>query len=112
HAQLRNVIERIFGALKREFKMAAEACEYRIQVQCLIPLGLTLLHNFLRRHEPERYNREARIALHREPAFEPHGDAPDMDNMVGAEADTEDEQANLRREEIAQAMWTQYQATL
>ena len=35
HAQLRNVLEHIFSVLKREFKMAVEACEYPIKIQCL-----------------------------------------------------------------------------
>lgn len=110
HAQLRNVIERIFGVLKREFKMAREPCEYPIQVQCRIPFALTVLHNFLRVHEPERCDAELHILLRDEPAGDVHGDVAPVAATVVHQS--EDERATARREAIAIAMWNDYQAEL
>ncbi|KAJ3015548.1 hypothetical protein NUW54_g1015 [Trametes sanguinea] len=110
HAQLRNIIERIFGVLKREFKMAREACEYSIQVQCCIPFGLTLLHNFFRTHNTDRHLDETHIRLRDEPAREVHGDAqPEGCTTIPR---SEDEAASQRREGIAMRMWEQYQNEL
>ena len=111
HAQLRNVIECIFGVLKREFKMAAEPCEYPIKIQCLIPLGLSLVHNFLRDHDPDRYRAEAQVSLRDEPSFTPHGDEEPSLGARPQRAD-EDGRAEERRTRIAEQMWTSYQAVL
>ena len=110
HAQLRNVIERIFGVLKREFKMAREPSEYRINIQCHIPFALTILHNFFRTHDPARHSEELHIRLRDEPARTVHGDDQPYGQTVVAQS--EDQAATLRRDQIATAMWNQYQEEL
>ena len=47
HAQARNVIERIFGVLKRRFRILLLAPEYNIEIQNRIPAALAALHNFI-----------------------------------------------------------------
>jgi hypothetical protein len=47
HAQLRNAIERIFGVIKRKFKILLRAPEYTIKQQIQLILALTALHNFI-----------------------------------------------------------------
>ena len=61
--------------------MAAEACEYPIKIQCAIPLGLALVHNFLRTHDSERFQNEMNISLQAEPDFAPHGDDMPQENV-------------------------------
>lgn len=47
HAQLRNVIERIFGVLKRKFKILQRPPEFTIRQQVQLVLALTAVHNFI-----------------------------------------------------------------
>src|SRR5437667_10829536 len=48
HSSLRNVIERIFGILKNQFKMLAQQLEFPFPVQVKIVKGLCCLHNIIR----------------------------------------------------------------
>jgi hypothetical protein len=48
---LRNVIERIFGVVKRKFKILAQVAEYSIDTQVDLVLALCGLYNFIRQHE-------------------------------------------------------------
>ena len=52
HAQLRNVIERTFGVLKRRFKVLAVAQEYSLKHQARLVPALAVVHNFIRVHDP------------------------------------------------------------
>jgi hypothetical protein len=47
HSQLRNVVERIFGVFKGQWKILSGA-DYPIKTQVDLVLGLTALHNFIR----------------------------------------------------------------
>ncbi|KAJ3822191.1 hypothetical protein EV361DRAFT_797823 [Lentinula raphanica] len=89
--------------------MAAEANEYPIRIQCLIPLALCILHNFLRVFDPSRHASELLPATREQPVGDPHGDLEPRTNMV---RETESTRANARRDAIATAMWEQYQAEL
>src|ERR1700734_2352747 len=53
HAQARNVIERIFGVLKRRFRILVIPPEYSVKVQAQIPSALCAIHNFIRIHDHE-----------------------------------------------------------
>ena len=48
HASLRNVIERIFGVLKRKYQILCTLLEYSINTQTCIILACTALHNWVR----------------------------------------------------------------
>ena len=105
HASLRNAIERIFGVLKRKFKILKTAPEYSIQTQVDIVLALTALFNFTRLRD---------------------GDIVD-DYILRTEIDTEDIQPttlesieststkaearsmDILRDKIAEDMWKDYQ---
>ena len=105
HASLRNAIERIFGVLKRKFKILKTAPEYSIQTQVDIVLALTALFNFTRLRD---------------------GDIVD-DYILRTETDTEDIQPttlesiestsikaearsmDILRDKIAEDMWKDYQ---
>lgn len=109
---MRNVIERLFGVLKREFKMACEPNEYPIRIQCLIHLSLTLLHNFLRVWEPSRYSDELDPKHWRQPAnINPHSNE-DIGNNTPQPTNAQFSRHDALRERIATEMWLQYQQTL
>jgi hypothetical protein len=52
HALARNVIERIFGIMKRHFRILLISAEYKIEIQARIPTALCALHNYIRAHDP------------------------------------------------------------
>ncbi|OAY65043.1 putative nuclease HARBI1, partial [Ananas comosus] len=51
HAQLRNVVERTFGILKKRFKILNVATPFSYKVQYLIAMACCIIHNFIRRHQ-------------------------------------------------------------
>lgn len=110
HAQLRNEIERIFGVLKRRFRILTFAPEYDLSIQARIPVAMAAMHNFILTHEP--------LNIPEGPAGddypEPRGDFHDPDHRassedaIAAEADNQERIGDARREEIANAMWADY----
>jgi hypothetical protein len=52
HSSARNVVERIFGVLKRRFRILVVPPEYNMKIQSLIPPALCAIHNFIRRYDP------------------------------------------------------------
>jgi hypothetical protein len=105
HASARNVIERIFGVLKRRFRILLLAPEYGLHVQARIPTALCAIHNFIRTHDAK------------EGPLSGTGDGPHHDNNnnhddIGfnrEEVNLEQGDADTRRDRIAQEMWEDYQ---
>ena len=63
HTKARNVIERIFGALKRRFRILSFGCEYSMDVQPKILSALSAIHNFIHIHNPQVEANEAQADL-------------------------------------------------
>ena len=53
HTQLRNVVERIIGVLKRRFRILVIPPKYNMDIQAKIPSALCCIHNIIRRYDPE-----------------------------------------------------------
>ena len=53
HAMARNIIERIFGVLKRCFCILVYPAEIDMDLQARIPAALAAIHNFIRIHDPD-----------------------------------------------------------
>ena len=103
HASAQNVIERIFGVLKHRFRILYMAPEYSMDIQARIPAALAAIHNFIRIHDPET----------NPIPDEDHntGHANDADHRASSlEAERQDDISDVRRDEIAQAMWDDYLA--
>ena len=104
HAQLRNVVERIFGVVKRRFRILTHAPEFSLELQARLPAALSALHNFIVVHDP---------------ADNEHDDIEDPDpgrhlgELAEGPADrAERERTSQRRDEIASQMWIDYQQVL
>ena len=100
HATARNVIERVFGVMKRRFKIIQEANGYDLKTNARIMSALAALHNFIRCHDgddiPEPWEEE---------------DAG-RDEGGGGGGEREVREAATRRNRIAREMWQQYMEVL
>lgn len=103
HACLHNVIERIFGVVKRRFQIFDKAPEYSQTTQVDIVYAAMDLHNFIKAHpgiEEDIYH----ILI----------DIPDdagADNGGGT-LQSSSTQINAMRDRIAAQMWEDYQVYL
>lgn len=106
HASARNVVERIFGVLKRRFRLMVAAPEYSSEVQAKIVHALCALHNFIRIHDPDDLDASTQEELARVPQD------PIAADFGGTISAGEQRQATSRRDRIAMAMWEEYVAYL
>lgn len=103
HAQLRNVIERIFGVIKRRWQNVRHCCEYNLQTQSLIPLAIAALHNFITFHDPPASPLE--LPTVRELLVpNTHGDSLPSTGVSPQET----ARASALRDQIAENMWNDY----
>ena len=104
HASARNVIEHIFGVLKRQFHILVHPPEYDMDVQAHLPPALAALHNFIHIHDPDEIDDML------------HPDDVDIEATGSLATElprrAEKEWVNNRRDEIARDMWDQYQNKL
>ena len=111
HSSLRNAIERIFGVLKRRFKVLTHQLEYPFKIQVRLVKVMCCLHNIIRmvggddlfdkmwdedttrntRESTRNYNNQSAGAVVRK-----------------AVTNREAKQAKRMRNEIADSMWLQY----
>jgi len=101
---LRNAIERIFGVVKRKFKILGQVTEYSIDTQVDLVLAITGLYNFIRQHEDiEEELIEADLESEEDITQE----------LSSSEIrGTGSVYMNKKREAIATAMWEDYQQYL
>ncbi len=100
HSQLRNEVERIFGVLKRRFRILAVEPEYPFKTQVNLVIALTALHNFIKSNPGE-------IDI-----FEDIEDPVTISNPPESsinEGIEDDFEAKELRENIAFDMWNDYQ---
>jgi hypothetical protein len=108
HTSACNVIERIFGVLKQQFKILLLPPAYNMDIQGQLPATLCALHNFILANEVDavsdcsmgRLDDDNIISCHDEALFQ------DTSNEL-AEGDMDD-----RRDAIAKNMWEDYQRRL
>ncbi|KAF0729571.1 hypothetical protein Ae201684P_001163 [Aphanomyces euteiches] len=106
HAMLRNVVERIFGVLKKRFPVMSSPVEYDIGFQVDMVLSLCTVHNFIRLHgcTNDIYVQEATQELrarNKEPM--------QLNDHPNHHPDLESTEAKAWRDQVAIDMWNQYQ---
>jgi len=107
HSQARNVIERIFGVVKKRYSIIRETNDFPQETQAKIVSGCGVIHNFICTFDP---NDEV-------DPWEDEANAlqDGCDQLSGGTGDihgAETRRATEKRETIAQAMWLGYQAEL
>jgi len=108
HAQLRNAIERIFGVIKRKFKILLRPPEYTIKHQVQLILALTALHNFIVVRD-----RDSDIDFQDLESFDNWVDwsPPPPPNHEARASSARAEMGRLR-DTLAEQMWADYQDIL
>jgi hypothetical protein len=99
----RNVIERIFGVLKRRFRILIVPPELDMHWQARLPAALAAIHNFIRDQDP----------MDIEDIMDPMDPEPGAragELAQGVPRAAERDRANQRRDRIAKEMWDQYVA--
>ena len=106
HSSLRMEIERIFGVLKRRFKIIRTPPEYSIKTQVLLVLAITALHNYIA---------QCSSTAEFEDGLD---DQPEVTDSDGLDTDDSNEQSTAQsvsadmdrfRDNIANRMWIDYQ---
>jgi DDE superfamily endonuclease len=109
HAQLRNVVERIFGVLKNRFKILNLPRAFKMEAQIRVVAVLCLLHNILIKigeiTEEEIGNDEGEIAGGDEEDLSENTQTDRGGYRIGRGERT---RAGARRDAIAKAMWEDY----
>jgi hypothetical protein len=96
------VIERIFGVLKRKFKILKLAPEYDIDTQVDLILALTALFNFIRIEEKDEKDDDLDIVNN----IEEEDIQPDIQVAQGL---SRKGKMDILRDQIAEDMWKDYQ---
>jgi hypothetical protein len=108
HAMARNVIERIFGVLKRRFRILTVPLEVDLDEQARIPAALAGIHNYIRCNDPDKLENNLSEARDLQLNTQPSTGSLATSHVTTAERN----QAEARRNLIAQQMWDQYQEEL
>jgi hypothetical protein len=109
HAQKRNVVERIFGVVKKRWGILTRPPQFTMDIQAKIPSALAALHNFIMQHNSQdclHYVSNMEDDLDPNPGVvqqNPHG-------VLSTQAvnQAEKTQATAYHEHIAQEMWDEY----
>ncbi|KAH7919770.1 hypothetical protein BV22DRAFT_1022397, partial [Leucogyrophana mollusca] len=106
HAQACNIIEHIFGVTKRQFALMVTCPEYPEETQAKFVTALAVLHNFICVYNPKDTDSVSDKGNSSTDQLDVHL-VPDF---YGAEVThNKRNRANIRRDNIAQAMWDSYQ---
>jgi hypothetical protein len=102
HSSLRNVIERIFGVLKRQWQiLGGKGCEYSMDTQRDLFCALIGLYNFCKEHnEADTFEGEDNDSVEL--------DQPEQD-IVPSRSGPGNKWMERKRDEIAERMWSDYQ---
>jgi hypothetical protein len=102
---MRNVIERIFGVVKRRFRLLVVAPEYDLRTQAKMVPAICVLHNFIHIHDNDDLPE-----VHQVPGAN-HGVVVTggVEGLGGDISSAERNQASELRDSIAKAMWDSYQ---
>lgn len=102
---MRNAVERIFGVVKRKYRLLVASPEFNLGTQARIPPAIACLFNFVRVHNPATGSILASFHPHIQPA-------PSPTDLRDGLSDEESKRAEGARDVIAKAMFVQYQEVL
>ena len=103
----RNVIERIFGAVKKKYKILNTPLEYDMATQRDIIYCVAFLHNFQQRYGDDDEDADEQMTSDEERTRESDQRQEEIHSSV-----QDDREVAKMRDKMAKKMWKQYQRTL
>lgn len=103
HSSARNVIERIFGVVKNRFAVFSRGCMYPIQFQVKVVVVMALIHNLIRKEEPN--NMDGQNEADDQNNDELYTPSQSSLHSTGIRKQ-ESSRASQLRDQIAQQMWS------
>lgn len=105
HAQGRNMIEHLFGVLKKRFKILRQALEYALSLQVKVVRAIAAIYNFIRDEVDE---------TEFEQTFAEESQRNETSQQMEEGTMQVQDDAGMRafREQLAERMWEDYQAYL
>ena len=107
HASLRNVVERIFGVLKRKYQILRTPSEYSVYTQTRIILACTCLYNWVRTEEGIMADKF--LEIRRDTSTITGDIQPVVIYSVGSNTS---KRMDTFRDELAERMWLDYKRYL
>ena len=105
HAHLCNIIKRIFGCMKKKYRILASTPEVELPKQVLLVYGLCMMWNYIRKHEGHNpMLDEPNVECHDGPSGPTNPSMPSISLRAGQE----DTIMKHRRDRLAAKMWKQY----
>lgn len=111
HASARNAVERIFGVLKKRYVVLTRPSHFDMDVQARIPPALAAVHNFIWEHDWDDIQSYG-DTVDEEPGRLPATELQFGTLSQGPANQAEKDHASQHRDELAQAMWDDYQQIL
>jgi hypothetical protein len=113
HASARNVIERIFGVVKRRWSILVNPPQFDMDTQARVLPALCAIHNIILKHDPD----DMKTYEHDDEGDPQPGERSSSNSDFGELAegparDQEKTRASAKRDQIAQDMWDDYQTVL
>jgi DDE superfamily endonuclease len=110
HSSLRNAIERIFGVMKKRFKILTDQLEYSYKIQVRLVKVICCLHNIIRLKGGNDLFDKLWLESQAKAGMSTANGTDETEEEVICKAVTaaEMKQANALRDGIANAMWAQY----
>ena len=114
HASARNIIERMFGILKNRFTILKHNPDLAPDIQARLPPALVAVHNIIRDYDRDDLDDLLDDEEFADQNFDELDLQPDNEGELadGPPRRAEKRDADARRDEMAEAMWIQYQAVL
>ncbi|CAN0925215.1 hypothetical protein LINGRAHAP2_LOCUS34622 [Linum grandiflorum] len=103
HSNLRNIIERCFGVLKKRFPILKNMCSYSYRKQTLIVIACCAIHNYIRMHVVDDY-----LFSHFEGGDDEAGTSEAAVHKVTNYNPTQVREMAEKRDTIANQMWSDY----
>ncbi|EJD45179.1 transposase [Auricularia subglabra TFB-10046 SS5] len=107
HARLRNIIERIFGIMKKRYAVLREGSAWPVETEAALFPALCAIHNFICIHNLQDMGEDDDDEIETRLPDAPGAAAGELGGSVSA---AEKRRANARRDDIAMAMWNDYVA--
>lgn len=108
HAVLWNIIERIFGVLKRKWRILQLPPEYKMEIQARIPAALCAIHNFIQDLDPEMFFKPE-FEAYRQAQMGEDDDVELFGDLGEGVVDAAEQcRAEVWQDQIAEEMWAEY----